>query len=287
MTNQKADFSIPVLRRAFSLRAKPVLKHHEVRSPSWTGPDLTIAVFTDLHVVSPWVTLDDVARIAAQINRLQPDLIVLAGDYLASHTLPGNRATAAQVMDAMGDLQAPLGVFGVLGNHDWRDCPAAQDSDNRQNSVVDAMNASHISLLQNSSLELQHQSEKFWIVGLDSQRPVYKDRSVAFHQPDLAYAGVPEGANSVLVAHEPDYFADGDKRSALQISGHTHGGQLNLFGWRPMTPSIYGGRYAYGHHHEQGRDLVVSGGIGFSALPLRIAQPPEVTLITLRATTLR
>jgi len=285
MTDQKTEFHVPVLRRAFSLRARPLLKHHTVISQSWNGPELSIAVFTDLHVVSPWVSLDDISRIASQITNLKPDLIILAGDFLASHIMPGRRASASQVIDALGELRAPLGVLGVLGNHDWRDCPVAKASNFRENSVVDAISASHIHLLQNSCLPLEHHGKEFWMVGLDSQRPVHKDRSVAFHQPDLAYRGIPDGANSVLVAHEPDYFADGDTRSALQISGHTHGGQMNLFGWRPMTPSIYGGRYAYGHYHEQGRDLVVSGGIGFSGLPLRIAQPPEVTLITLRGAT--
>lgn len=285
MTDHKPQFHVPTLRRAFSLRARPLLKRHTVVSKSWTGPELSIAVFADQHVVSPWVSLIDVARISGQITRLKPDLIVLAGDFLAGQILPGSRATAMQIIDAMDGLRAPLGVFGVLGNHDWRDCPAAKASNFRENSVVDAINASHIRLLQNSNLKLEHQGKEFWMVGLDSQRPVHKDRAVAFHQPDLAYAGVPGDANSILIAHEPDYFADGDTRSALQISGHTHGGQMNLFGWRPMTPSIYGGRYAYGQYCEQDRHLVVSGGIGFSGLPLRIAQPPEVTLITLRRAT--
>ena len=88
-------------------------------------------------------------------------------------------------------------------------------------------------------------------------------------------------APAILLAHEPDYFACADARAFLQISGHTHGGQANLAGWRPMTPSAHGGRYAWGHVREGGRHLIVSGGIGYSGLPLRFMQPPEITLVKL------
>ena len=85
-----------------------------------------------------------------------------------------------------------------------------------------------------------------------------------------------------MLAHEPDYFAKGDKRVDLQISGHTHGGQLNLFGWRPMTPSRFGQSFAYGHVRDGDRQMIVSGGIGFSGVPVRIGQAPEVTFIKIR-----
>jgi predicted MPP superfamily phosphohydrolase len=66
------------------------------------------------------------------------------------------------------------------------------------------------------------------------------------------------------------------------LSGHTHGGQVRLFGWSPVVPSRYGGRYAYGHVHESdGRDLIVSAGIGTSILPVRLGIPPEIVLVEL------
>ena len=86
----------------------------------------------------------------------------------------------------------------------------------------------------------------------------------------------------ILLAHEPDYFTIGDMRPSIQLSGHTHGGQANFLGWRPFTPSEHADRYAYGHVIEDGRHLVVSGGLGYTWLPLRIAQPPEITLLRLR-----
>lgn len=282
MTDPSAVFAAPGLRHLIRLRGHPILRRQGLDSLGWGGPGLSIAVLSDLHVVAPWVSLDAVSRIATMVSALRPDLIVLAGDYLAGRSLPGARASAVEVVAALAPLQAPLGVFAVLGNHDWHDCPIARDSGNRENSVANALRASSFHLLQNANRPLQHQGHPFWIVGLDSQRPFSDNRSIVFHQPDLAYDGVPPGANSILIAHEPDYFAEGDARSVLQISGHTHGGQLNLFGWRPLTPSAYGGRFAYGPHRDGGRQMLVSAGIGFSGLPVRIAQPPEVNLITLR-----
>ena len=83
----------------------------------------------------------------------------------------------------------------------------------------------------------------------------------------------------ILLAHEPDIFAEMPPRVGLTLSGHTHGGQVRLFGWSPVVPSAYGNRYAWGHVREGGRDLVVSGGIGCSMLPVRFGMPPEITVI--------
>ena len=87
----------------------------------------------------------------------------------------------------------------------------------------------------------------------------------------------------VMMAHEPDIFPKIPERVALTLSGHTHGGQVRLFGWSPMVPSRFGNRYAYGHVCEGGRDLVVSGGIGCSILPVRFGVTPEITVIELSA----
>ena len=87
----------------------------------------------------------------------------------------------------------------------------------------------------------------------------------------------------LLLAHEPDIFPEVPDRVALTLSGHTHGGQVRLFGWSPMVPSMYGNRFAYGHIVEEGRDLVVSAGLGNSIYPVRFGVPPEITMIELGA----
>jgi hypothetical protein len=87
----------------------------------------------------------------------------------------------------------------------------------------------------------------------------------------------------LVMAHEPDLFATMPARVAATFSGHTHGGQVRLLGWSPVVPSRHGNRYAWGHVREAGRDLVVSGGLGVSTLPVRFGVPPELTLVELGA----
>ena len=83
------------------------------------------------------------------------------------------------------------------------------------------------------------------------------------------------------MAHEPDIAMRVPERVSLMLSGHTHGGQVRLFGYSPVVPSRYGNRFAYGHVRER-CDVIVSGGLGCSIMPLRIGVPPEIVLVTLR-----
>ena len=85
-----------------------------------------------------------------------------------------------------------------------------------------------------------------------------------------------DGAPVILLAHEPDIFTRVPARVSLTLSGHTHGGQVRLFGYSPVVPSRYGNRYAYGHIVEDDRNLVVSGGLGCSIMPVRFGVPPEI-----------
>lgn len=85
------------------------------------------------------------------------------------------------------------------------------------------------------------------------------------------------------MVHEPDIFATLPARIAVTFCGHTHGGQVRLAGWSPIVPSRYRNRYAWGHVREDGRDLVVSGGLGTGRLPVRCGVPPEITLVEIGA----
>lgn len=255
---------------------------YEIELARWKGRDISIAVLADLHVAAPWTSLQEIERIVETVNATRPDLIVLAGDYLAGDALPGRREPAAAIVNVLAGLSAPFGTFAILGNHDWQDCPLALQSGNERNSVVDAFTPSGITLLRNDSAVVHLDEEPLWLVGFDSQIAEPNNWASGLHRPDIAFQGVPNDVATILLAHEPDYFAIGDTRADLQISGHTHGGQMNLLGWRPMTPSQHRGRYAYGHIRDGERQLVVSGGIGFSGLPMRIGQAPEITFIKIR-----
>ena len=88
----------------------------------------------------------------------------------------------------------------------------------------------------------------------------------------------------ILLAHEPDIAVRVPDRVSLTLSGHTHGGQVRLFGWSPLVPSDFGNRFAYGHVREP-CDIIISGGLGCSIAPVRIGVPPEIVLVTLGGTT--
>jgi uncharacterized protein len=98
---------------------------------------------------------------------------------------------------------------------------------------------------------------------------------------DLAgtLAKVQDAAPVILLAHEPDIMPRVPERVSLVPSGHTHGGQVRMLGWSPVVPSRFHNRYAYGHVREQ-CDLIVSGGLGCSIVPVRMGVPPEIVLVS-------
>ena len=124
--------------------------------------------------------------------------------------------------------------------------------------------------------------DDFWLAGLEDQVAIRRNgRWVGLDDLPGTLAQITDDAPVILLAHEPDIFTDVPDRVCLTLSGHTHGGQVRLFGWSPIVPSRHGQRYAYGHVREGQRDLVVSGGIGCSILPVRLGVVPEITLIEL------
>lgn len=134
-------------------------------------------------------------------------------------------------------------------------------------------------------------SVPLWLAGLESEEtprvPRVQEQFDRYRLDtvDRTLRGVPAGEPVILLAHEPDIFAlDLDPRVILTLSGHTYGGQIRVLGWSPWIPSRYGLRYAYGHIGEQGRDLVVSAGLGSHLVvgrPVRLGVPPEIVIVDL------
>ncbi|MEM1272286.1 MAG: metallophosphoesterase [Pseudomonadota bacterium] len=257
---------------------RPIIVRHKIRSTLWSGPVLKVVVLSDLHVVAPWVSLPALARVVERVQALQPDLILLPGDFLADPKLFGRRAQPGEIVALLSALSAPYGVHATLGNHDWADCQIAQATGGARNSVAEAFEKCPITLYTNTARDLG----PFWIAGLDSAVGAgSSERPKPRHDLSAALAAVPDGASTILMAHEPDIWLDKEPDVALTVSGHTHGGQIVLGNWRPLTPSRYGGRLAHGLQIDGDRHLVVSGGLGYSGIPLRIGVPPEITLIEL------
>lgn len=254
------------------------VQRHRIKRDDWTAPPLRIAALADLHAGAPYVSLDRVRDIVARTNALKPDLIVLLGDYAGRRRFFVTRpATNAELGAIFADLRAPLGLFAVLGNHDWWDDAEAQRRGGGPSICAQALQAAGIPVLSNEARRVG----PIWLAGLEDQEAIRgPGRWKGLDDLPATMAQIAEdGAPVILLAHEPDIFPKVPDRVALTLSGHTHGGQVRLFGWSPVVPSRFGNRYAYGHVREGTRDLVVSGGIGCSIAPIRFGVPPEITLI--------
>lgn len=260
------------------------VQRHEVRPDTWpTGTRLRVAALSDPHLGEPYMPLDRWAEIVDTTNALQPDLVVLLGDYPAGHRLLTRSVAMADFARVSGGLRARLGVYAILGNHDWWADEAAQLVGHGPVRVQRLLERHGIHVLHNDAVKVSNGAAPFWLMGLGDQLALHNPRGLHAGLDDLAgtLARLDDDAPAILLAHEPDVFALVPRRVALTLSGHTHGGQVRLLGYSPIVPSEYGNRYAYGHIVEDGRHLVVSGGLGCSTLPVRIGVPPEITLVEL------
>lgn len=255
----------------FLLRVQP----YALTPPAWPpGLRLRIAAIADLHAGEPYMPLKRIEHIVAAANDLKADLIVLLGDYVAG---PGVRMRHVPSKDwarVLSRLEAPLGVHAILGNADWWDDAVT---------CRRALGRAGIPILENDAVRLVHNGQGFWLAGLGDQITFIEDgedeRPVADLDATLAALRTDEPA--ILLAHEPKIFAGLTDRFALTLAGHTHGGQIRFLGWSPISADSYGNRYAYGHVVEDGRHLIVSGGLGLSKLPVRLGVPPEIVLVEL------
>lgn len=260
-------------------RGPAKVTRYDVVSALWSKPALRIAVLSDIHACGRWMPLERIAQIVAQTNALCPDLIALPGDFLVG-PLIGKRPIAARaIAQTLATLCAPMGVYATLGNHDWADCPEAQACGFARSGVARALSQAGLRVLCNEAIRLPCGT---YVVGLDSAighgstlRPARK------LDAKRAFADVPDDASVILLAHEPDFFLDQARPVALQLSGHTHGGQIGALGIIATYPSRYWTRLDYGHKQIGERNLVISAGLGFGGVPIRAGRNSEITLVAL------
>ncbi len=257
------------------------MQEYSLELPGWGArPPLLICVLADLHAGDPWMPLARVRRIVAAANALAPDLHVVLGDLPAHHRFVTERVPMAAVADALAGLRAPLGRYAVLGNHDWWDDRAGQPPRRGPPAIRFLLDDVGVPVLANAARLLPH-GDGVWLLGTDSTLAFGRRRPGADDLPAALAPLAGSDAPAILMAHEPDIFPRVPARVALTLSGHTHGGQVRLLGHSAVVPSRYGNRYAYGLVEEEGRCLVVSGGLGCSMVPVRLGVPPELTLIRL------
>ncbi|WP_407528796.1 metallophosphoesterase [Methylobacterium oryzisoli] len=262
------------------------------RAPWPAGVRLRIAALADIHACEPWMSAARIAGIVAATNALKPDLIVLLGDYVAGQRYVTRILPDEEWAAPLGGLTAPLGVYAVLGNHDWWEDEAAQRRAGGPTRAGAALARHGIRVLENDAAALPVAGGPVWIAGLADQLALLPrhrwmrrthgaaDRRVGLDDLPATLAKVPADAPVILLAHEPDIFPEVPARVALTLSGHTHGGQVRLFGYAPVVPSRYRNRYAYGHVREH-TDLIVSAGLGLSVAPIRFGIPPEIVVVDL------
>ena len=267
-------------------RARLAPEDDPVRVRTWAftparwseGLKLRLVVVADVHGARPLMPPARIRRIVNQANALGGDMILMLGDYRASHLVQTASVSIEEMAPIFATLKAPLGTWAVQGNHDWWDDKRALLRKSGPTETQILFERHGIPILENQAIRLAHGNHPFWIAGLGSQW-AFSPRAGVDDLP-ATLEQITDEAPVILMAHEPDIFAKKPPVS-LVVSGHTHGGQIRLFGWTPHVPSAYGTRYAYGHIREDGRDLVVSAGVGNSGLPVRVGMPPEITVIEL------
>ncbi|CAN5319782.1 hypothetical protein BH18GEM1_BH18GEM1_21020 [soil metagenome] len=238
--------------------------HHKVgREDPSGGPTLRIVQITDLHLED---VNDHVVRVAEAVNRSLPDIVTITGDSV----------NGARGLGALGDFLDLLASgppkYAIYGNWErW----AGIDPGNL-GATYEARNGR---LLVNESVVHQQGGAEVLITGLDD---------MVEGEPDYAraMAARPPAPNHLLLEHCPefrDHLAPSEPIPSLMLSGHTHGGQVNLFGWAPVLPRG-SGRYVRGWYRDRQRggpvrpDLYVSRGIGTVTLPVRFGSPPEIAV---------
>lgn len=260
---------------------------YRIASRLWdNGPDLKIGVIADIHAGGPVMPAERIRAVCERTNALKPDIIVLLGDFSASHKLKTRDVAPEEWSEALSVLRAPLGVHAVLGNHDWWDDLHAQRT--KQGPVLSRRMLERVGIpvYENDAVRLSKDGMPFWLAGLGSQMAFIRSRNKkAFRKfegvddLDGTLALVDDDAPVLLLAHEPDIFPRVPDRVALTLAGHTHGGQVRLPGFSPISQSRFGKRYTYGHFCEDDRNLVISGGLGCSVLPVRVGVPPEIVIV--------
>lgn len=245
---------------------------HTIKTPKWAyNKPIKIIILADPHMIWPWMTQRHLSKIIKKTNGLKPDLVLLLGDYVGDHMF-GRQLYAPDAIKPFENLSAPCGVFAVLGNHDMR------RKENHTSDWPKAMRESSIPVLDNMVSTITCNGDKVNIAGIEDWW---------YGKPDIkkALGNTNSQFPTIFMTHNPDAFPDVPSDIALTVAGHTHGGQVRFpfIGALPaVIPSQYGDKYAYGHIHENGKDLFVSGGLGMTGLPIRFLNPPEIAVIHLK-----
>ena len=194
----------------------------------------------------------------------KPDVVLLTGDYVSGHQRTDWSSECALALAPLRAVRG--GVFAILGNHDWWGV--------RPERVAGQLERGGFQVLRNQSAPLPG-APGVWLVGLD-------DRWMEAQNPSQALRGVPETALKILLVHEPDYADEAPRGFALQLSGHSHAGQIRLPGLPPLHCPQFGRRYPEGLQQTTQHPVYTTRGVGMMGPQVRTFCPPEVTVLTIQ-----
>ena len=254
------------------------MTRYRLTPPRWpAGQRLSISVIADLHAGGPNMTVSHIEHvIVATANLLNSDIVLLLGDYFATHRFVTERVPHPVWAAELARLKARLGVWSIFGNHDWwYDIDGVRAALGR---------GRHPGAGKPGGSDRRAGAGDSGSPGSATSLPIRSGHHRFSGEDDLPHtlAQVDTDHPVILMVHEPDVFTKVPERVSLTLAGHTHGGQIRLpFVWPHYVPSAYGARFAYGHIVEQGRHMIVSGGLGCSNVPIRLGVPPEIVRIDL------
>ncbi|CAN5537701.1 metallophosphoesterase [soil metagenome] len=231
----------------------------------WEFDGYRVVQIGDIHL-EDWTKPRRLNRMVDLVNAQEPDLISVTGDFLSYSADPG---VPRRLVEALRRLRARDGVAAVMGNHDYLTDPDL---------VWRCLREAGVPELRNDVRTLMRGDEALHFAGVDD---VMEGES----RLDLVLRKLPEDGAAVLLAHEPD-FADVSSatgRFDLQLSGHSHGGQVRLPFYGPVFLPPYAQRYTSGLYEVGEMIQYTNRGLGFVDARLRFLCRPEITVLTLRA----
>lgn len=240
----------------------PVVRRAEVAMAGLERP-VRIALLSDIHIGTAAMGPERLSRIVGQVNALKPDLVVIAGDFIFGHDPRGAAKLGPAMIGPLRELRAPLGVTAVLGNHDYWTGPQA---------VRDQLAGAGVTVLENDA----GPRGPIALGGIGDDFSGHADVDATIR------AARAIGRPIVLVTHSPDVAPDLPADARLLLAGHTHCGQVLVFGHN-VAPAVsrYGARYRCGLVREGARTVIVTAGLGTSGVPFRLGARPDIWLVTL------
>jgi predicted MPP superfamily phosphohydrolase len=281
-----ATLSLSGYATAYETGSALTLANYAPRLPNWPEDlELTIAVIADIHACYPWMSEERVGEIVDLANAQKPDLTVLLGDYVCTHRFVSGYVPPGAWAEQLARLEAPLGVYAILGNHDWWWAAIPTEPPDNSQSVRRALAEAGVPLLENQSVRLSQRGQPFWLTGLGDLLARVPNPRYGHGAADLpaAIRSIDDDAPAILLVHEPYFFPWVPDRFALTLAGHMHGGQVNLPIIGPPVSLLKrrSGKYIYGEYALGEKRMIVSGGLGTSLAPVRILRPPEVVIVKL------